>query len=102
NVFFHSVNVLLVFFLLLELFSAYSFSPLALALGASVFAVHPTSVEPVVWVTGLKDLLATFFGLLSLLLYLKSGQKLKNTRTRTLFLGFSSLCFLLALFSKPS
>jgi len=36
-----------------------------------IFAVHPIQVEAVAWVSGLKELLAAFFCMLSLLAYIK-------------------------------
>ena len=38
---------------------------------AGLFALHPLHVEPVAWISGRKDLLSTFFGLLSMLLYVR-------------------------------
>ena len=38
---------------------------------AAFFAIHPLHVESVAWVSERKDLLSTFFGLLSLLAYLQ-------------------------------
>lgn len=43
-------------------------------IGAALFAVHPLQVEPVAWVTGLKDLLAATLSLLCLLQYLRYAQ----------------------------
>ena len=39
---------------------------LAAAVAATIFAVHPVTVEPVAWVVGQKDLLATLFALAAL------------------------------------
>ena len=38
---------------------------------AILFAVHPQHVEAVVWIAERKEVLAAFFGLLSLLFYVK-------------------------------
>jgi hypothetical protein len=63
---------------------------------ALLFSVHPLNIENVAWVTERKTLLATFFSLLSLLVYLKFRDK----RTMKLFIIAFSL-FALALLSKP-
>lgn len=48
---------------------------LAVALAvAGIFLVHPLSVEPVMWITARKDLLACAFTLLTLLFYLQAGM----------------------------
>ncbi len=59
-------------------------------LAALVFAFHPIQVESVAWISSSRDLLATFFGLYSLFLFL-------NGRTYSSF-----TFFILALFSKPN
>jgi hypothetical protein len=38
---------------------------------AALFAVHPSHVEPVAWIAARTDLCASFFGLLSLLLFVR-------------------------------
>lgn len=66
NVALHLANVLLVFGLLRLL----GFGDWPAAAGAAVFGVHPAQVEPVAWVTGLKDVLAAFLALAALYQYL--------------------------------
>jgi len=65
SVAFHAVNGVLLFRLMDELTDAWwpSFAV------ACLFAVHPLHVESVAWVAERKDVLSTFFGLLSLLAY---------------------------------
>ncbi len=65
NVLGHAINVLL-FFRLLERLTGATWRSAA---AAALFAVHPLRVESVAWVTERKDVLSTFFGLLSLLAY---------------------------------
>lgn len=65
NVFFHAINVLLLFAWLLRWTKAVWPS----AFVAALFAVHPQHVESVAWITERKDVLSTFFGLLAILAY---------------------------------
>ena len=65
NVLFHAANVVLLFALLLRLTSA--LWPGAFV--AALFAWHPLHVESVAWISERKDVLSTFFGLLTLLAY---------------------------------
>jgi protein O-mannosyl-transferase len=69
-------------------------------LGALIFGLHPITVEPVVWVSGLKDLLAAFFVFLASYVYLgPRGADPRQSVRRTL--GATGL-FLLAGFTKPT
>lgn len=72
NLFFHIVNSLLLYLLLNKL----SGSVLKSALVAGLFALHPLHIESVAWIAERKDLLATFFALLSLLSYYRYTQRL--------------------------
>ncbi len=65
NLLFHILNVLLLFFLLKQLTGAFWRS----AALAGFFAIHPLQVETVAWVSARKDLLAAFFGFLSVWAY---------------------------------
>jgi tetratricopeptide (TPR) repeat protein len=66
---------------------------LGAVLAASLLGVHPIVAEPVSWVTGRKDLLALFFSLATVLLFLGGRSRLRR-------IGRAAT-FLLALFSKP-
>lgn len=68
----------------------------AAALLASLFAVHPLTVEPVVWVTGQKDLLMTLFLLAALVVRAHRGGERPARAAATAAL------IALALLSKPS
>jgi hypothetical protein len=72
----------------------------AAAGGALLFAIHPMQVETVGWVSGLKDLLAGFFGFLAIWLYLLHATR-PPVRRSPLFLA-ATLALLLAILSKPS
>jgi len=64
---------------------------------AAAWALHPVNLEIAAWVKSRDDLLATLFGLISLLLFLRLHGK------RGKLLLFASTCFLtLALLSKES
>lgn len=110
NIILHICNTCLVFYIL-KLFFIEVLSEkenrlrlqIAAGLGALVFAIHPIQIEAVAWITGMKDLLSSFFSLCSILLfmvfyrhdYLSFGKKI----------GFSLLLlpiFSAALMSKPS
>jgi protein O-mannosyl-transferase len=62
NLLFHIANTLLLFLLFQKLTGATWRS----AFVAALFAVHPLHVESVAWVAERKDVLSTFFGLLSI------------------------------------
>lgn len=64
---------------------------------ALIFAVHPITTEAVVWASGRKDLLATFFGLSSLLLAIRSIEK----NSVGMYIA-SAILFVLGLLSKIS
>jgi tetratricopeptide (TPR) repeat protein len=70
NVLFHAANVVLLFALLLRLTGALWPS----AFIAALFAWHPLHVESVAWISERKDVLSTFFALLTLLAYTRYAQ----------------------------
>jgi tetratricopeptide (TPR) repeat protein len=92
NLLFHCANVCLVFIAFNRLTGMFPQS----ALAALIFAVHPLHVESVAWVAERKDLLSTFFGLLSLLAYTQYVRSGRKTNYATLL-----VCFMLSLMSKP-
>ena len=75
-------------------------SDLAASLCALLFGIHPMHVESVAWISGRKDLLYTFFYLLSSLSYLSYLEKKKGFAT----LRYSVACilFICSLLSKSS
>jgi tetratricopeptide (TPR) repeat protein len=62
NVLFHALNVVLLFLLLVRVTGATGRSMLV----AALFAVHPFNVESVAWIAERKNVLSTFFFLLTL------------------------------------
>ena len=67
NVAFHIANALLVLLVLLRMTGAFWRS----AMVAGFFALHPLQVDTVAWVTERKNVLSTFFWLLTLLAYVR-------------------------------
>lgn len=65
SAFLHACNAVLLFVLLLKL----SGKPLLAMLVAALFAAHPLRVEAVAWTSARKDVLSSFFWLLTLLVY---------------------------------
>ena len=70
NILLHLGNILLLFVWLRTATGALGRA----ALVALLFAIHPLHVESVAWVSERKDVLSTFFFLLTLLAYTKYGQ----------------------------
>jgi len=91
NLFFHIINILLVWMLLFKLTK----KKLIAGIGAFLFAFHPINVEPVVWISARSTLLVTAFYLGGLLAYLRYIENKKLT-----FYVFSFVLALLAFFSK--
>ncbi len=101
NIFFHSLNTGLVFFLSFRILSLVSekdrLVPGAL-LTALLFGLHPLHVESAAWAAERKDLLCGLFFLLSVWAYLDYALTIGSRRVKYLAcLGF----FALALMSKP-
>jgi Flp pilus assembly protein TadD len=70
NALIHTANTLLVFWFLLR--TTHARWPSALV--AALFALHPLHVESVAWASERKDTLSTFFGLLSLIAYVRYAE----------------------------
>ncbi len=74
---YHTVNVILLFLLLRKLTGKIWAS----AAVAAIFAWHPLQVESVAWVTERKNLLSTFFLLITIWAYTRYVEKLKKSGT---------------------
>ncbi len=98
NLLFHLANTLLLFGLLLQ----WTGKSWRSALVAALFAWHPLHVESVAWVAERKDVLSTFFGLLTLWAYGRyvNESKVQGPRSKV-FYGLALLCFALGLMAKP-
>jgi Tfp pilus assembly protein PilF len=92
NILFHAANTSLLFVLIFQLTKKLWPS----AFVAALFAWHPLHVESVAWVAERKDVLSTFFALLSLICYVRYVHE---NRRRNYY--FAAACFVLALLSKP-
>ena len=92
NVLFHAVSTLLLFFALRRMTGARWPS----AFAALIFAIHPLHVESVAWIAERKDVLSTFFWMLTLLAY--SYYVAKPTRARY---ATTLVVFCLGLMAKP-
>jgi Flp pilus assembly protein TadD len=92
NALIHVANTLLVFWFLLRTTHA----RWASALVAALFALHPLHVESVAWASERKDTLSTFFGLLSLIAYLRYAEERSSSQY-----AWTSVTLALGLLAKP-
>ena len=92
NLFFHTLNTVLLFVLLRRTTGARGAS----AVVAALFAIHPIQVDSVAWVAERKNLLSTTFGLLTLLAYVGYTARPKWTRYLLVFVLMA-----LGLMAKP-
>src|SRR6266404_3015415 len=88
----HAANTLLVFWFLLRTTHARWSS----ALVAALFALHPLHVESVAWASERKDTLSTFFGLLSLIVYVRYVEAPSSIRY-----VWTAITLALGLLAKP-
>ncbi|MFZ5449864.1 MAG: tetratricopeptide repeat protein [Thermodesulfobacteriota bacterium] len=91
NLFFHVANTLLLFLFCLRTTKA----PGPSFLVAALFALHPLHVESVAWVAERKDVLSTFFWLLSMWAYIWYVESPGRGRYLAVL-----VCFILGLMSK--
>lgn len=82
NILIHIANIILVFFLFIELCRRLMMGNDAglfiASLGALWFGIHPMHVESVAWIAERKDVLYTFFYIIGLLCYLKYTETEKK------------------------
>ncbi len=93
NLALHLICVVLAYYLLVSLNLPAGVRWLAI----SLFALHPTNVESILWASERKNLLGALFFLLSFLLYIRRHI----SRSRVLYI-LSIFCYLLSLLSKIS
>ncbi|MHC4125993.1 MAG: tetratricopeptide repeat protein [Planctomycetota bacterium] len=92
NLLWHSINVVLLFALLKAMTGAVW--PAGFA--AALFAVHPMHVESVAWVAERKDVLSTFFWLLTMAAYMQYARRPGSLRYSIVL-----IVFVLGLMAKP-
>jgi Tfp pilus assembly protein PilF len=71
------------------------------AVAALIFGLHPLQVEAVAWVSGLKDVLSAWWGIMALWQYLECVRA-HTGRRRCIHYGFATVAFGLALLAKPT
>src|SRR5947208_9851786 len=92
NALIHVANTLLLFWFLLR--TTHARWPSALV--AALFALHPLHVESVAWASERKDTLSTFFGLLSLIAYVRYVEAPSSIRY-----AWTAITLALGLLAKP-
>jgi len=92
NLFFHIANALMLFIFLRRITGALWQS----AFVAALFALHPLHVESVAWVTERKDVLSTFFWMLTMLAYIHYIKQPGFTRYLLILIAMA-----LGLLAKP-
>ena len=92
NLIFHIANTLLLFIVLKQM--THAFWPSAFV--AALFALHPLHVESVAWVSERKDVLSTFFWMLTMAAYLRYTKHPSFIRYLLVLLTFA-----LGLMAKP-
>ncbi|MGD0784402.1 MAG: tetratricopeptide repeat protein [Sedimentisphaerales bacterium] len=92
NLILHIANALILFIVLKQMTNAVWQS----AFVAALFAIHPLHVESVAWISGRKDVLSTFFALLTMAAYLRYVKKPGIARYLP-----ALLLFALGLMAKP-
>src|ERR1700726_4056045 len=92
NALIHVANTLLVFWFL----SRTTHARWPSALVAALFALHPLHVESVAWASERKDTLSAFFGLLSLIAYVRYAEAPSRIRY-----AWTAITLALGLLAKP-
>lgn len=92
NLIFHTLNVLLLFLILQYMTDAMWKS----AAVAALFAIHPLHVESVAWIAERKDVLSTFFWMLTMASYI---WYMRHKSYKAYFVML--FCYTLGLLSKP-
>jgi len=84
SVFLHLASTLLLFFVFRQMTGAVWRSGFL----AALFALHPLHVEPVAWVADRKDVLSTFFWMLTIVAYVRYAKHPGFHRYALVFMGF--------------
>ncbi len=99
NLAIHTINAILLFLLL----NHGTGKPWRSAMVAALFALHPLHVESVAWVSERKDVLSTFFFLLTILSFSRYAKERpgRSLGKSACFYGLALAAFALGLMSKP-
>jgi len=97
NILLHTLNTLLLFFLLQRMTKLTGRSFIV----AALFGWHPAHVESVAWIAERKDVLSTLFFLLTLLAYARYAVEPQKTSPRKFYYALALVLFALGLMSKP-
>lgn len=92
----HTFNTILLYLLVFLLFKNIPLSILT----SLFFAAHPLHISSVAWISGRTDLIACFFFLLTMILFIKSKDHQKLPRH--LLLVGATISYILCLFSKET
>ncbi|QTA81913.1 Tetratricopeptide repeat-containing protein [Desulfonema limicola] len=92
NLFIHIINSLLLFYVFRKMTGEIWKS----AFIAAIFAVHPLNVESVAWIAQRKNVLSTFFWMLTTLFYINYAEKPSVLKYISVF-----FCMLAGLMAKP-
>lgn len=98
NVVVHTLSALFVFLLLRRLVR----KDWPACCGALLYALHPVQVEPVAWISGLKDVLAGCFAIIALWRYVVGAQRDRADRSDLVPDPLGTIAFVLAMLAKPS
>jgi protein O-mannosyl-transferase len=102
NILLHAASAALVFVLLRRVVATFrggtpdGKTDAAAALGAVFFALHPLQVEPVAWISGLRDVLGGFLGLAALVVIF-GGERFSVARW-----AGATVLFVASLAAKPA
>jgi Tfp pilus assembly protein PilF len=98
SVLLHALNSVLLFLVLRRMTNCFWRS----AAVAALFAWHPLNVESVAWIAARKDVLSTFFWMLSLWAWVRYVEEFKTKSSKSKFFYLGALfLFALGLMSKP-
>jgi protein O-mannosyl-transferase len=98
SVLLHAANGVLLFLILRNMTGAFWRSLVV----AALFALHPLRVESVAWVSERKDVLSTFFWMLTVWAYVRYAEEFKVQNSKfKVFYCLSLLFFAFGLMSKP-
>jgi hypothetical protein len=102
---FHAINVvchLTAVVFAYRLIRLLRLQPFPATLGALLFAVHPLQVEPVAWVSGLKDVFSGMLAVIALWQYTRFAIKRQSGKPAQTDYFIAIALFILALLAKPS